>query len=183
LAVCPVTVDGRELLASGGDDWTVRLWDPVTGEPVAVLHGHQGRIRSVCPVTVDGRHLLASGGDDQTVRLWDPATGEPIRTLHGHQGMIWSVCPVTVDGRHLVASGGDDRTVRIWDPITGQVQALMRVDGPLRACAQISAEGLATGGLRGLYMFDYLPRREGRLAHPSLSEQRQAVSKRVDEAV
>ena len=39
-AVCAVTVDGRHLLASGGDA-TVRLWDPLSGEQVAEMVGHQ----------------------------------------------------------------------------------------------------------------------------------------------
>jgi WD40 repeat protein len=111
----------------------------------------------VCPVTVNGRHLLASAGTDATVRLWDPATGEPVRTLAGHQGGVTSVCPVTVNGRHLLASAGTDGTVRIWDPATAQVMALMRVETPLRSCAQIGPQGLAAGGDGGLYLFDYLP--------------------------
>jgi WD40 repeat protein len=43
--VCAVHVKGRELLASAGDDDTVRIWDPVTGvqrlilkEPTGGLH-------------------------------------------------------------------------------------------------------------------------------------------------
>ena len=39
--VCAVTVAGRELLASGGDDGTVRIWDPATGAQHAVLEGHR----------------------------------------------------------------------------------------------------------------------------------------------
>jgi WD40 repeat protein len=30
-SVCPVTVAGRELLASAGSDGTIRIWDPETG--------------------------------------------------------------------------------------------------------------------------------------------------------
>ena len=118
--VCPVTVAGKELLASAGGDGTVRIWDPQTGQQRAVLEGHQGWVYAVCAVTVAGRELLASAGGDGTVRIWDPQTGLLCATLEGHQDGVWAVCPVTVAGRELLASAGADGTVRIWDPETGQ---------------------------------------------------------------
>jgi WD40 repeat protein len=75
LSVCAVMVDGRMLLASAGNDATVRLWDPGAGAEVRRLDGHTGWVQSVCAVTVDGQTLLASAGDDETVRLWDPGRG------------------------------------------------------------------------------------------------------------
>ena len=78
-AVAFGTVDGRPVLASGGDDGTVRLWDPATREPVGEpLTGHTGPVRAVAFGTADGHPVLASGGDDGTVRLWDPATGQEL---------------------------------------------------------------------------------------------------------
>ncbi|MEB2289449.1 MAG: hypothetical protein OZ934_15250, partial [Anaerolineae bacterium] len=59
--------DGR-LLASGGDDGTVRVWEAATGVQRAALAGHESYVLSVA-WSPDGR-LLASGGDDGTVRLW-----------------------------------------------------------------------------------------------------------------
>ncbi|MGH3614999.1 MAG: trypsin-like peptidase domain-containing protein [Pseudonocardia sp.] len=72
--VCPIRVEGRELLASAGDDHTVRIWDPATGAARHVLEGHTGWVSAVCPIRVEGRELLASAGDDRTVRTWDPAS-------------------------------------------------------------------------------------------------------------
>jgi WD40 repeat protein len=120
IGVCPVTVAGRGLLASAGDDGTVRIWDPQTGEQRTTLEGHHGAVNGVCPVTVAGTELLASAGSDGTMRIWDPQTGQQHTTLEGRAGVLWSVCPVTVAGRGLLASAGDDGTVRIWDPQTGR---------------------------------------------------------------
>ncbi len=122
----------------------------------AVLDGHRYWVRGVCAVTVGGRQLLASAGYDRTVRVWDPATGAQQAVLEGHRGWVNAVCAVTVGGRHLLASAGYDRTVRVWDPATSQAQALIRVEGPLYACAQIGSQGLAAGGGGGMYGFDIL---------------------------
>src|ERR671916_490364 len=142
LGVCPLPgwdragrPDGRMLLASTGDDATVRIWDPATGHPVGEpLTGHTGTVWGVCPLPgwdragrPDGRMLLASAGDDATVRIWDPATGHPVgEPLTGHTGAVGGVCPLPgwdragrPDGRTLLASAGVDAAVRIWDPVTG----------------------------------------------------------------
>ena len=81
-------VDGQPVLATGGGDGTVRLWDPIEraalGEP---LTGHTGGVTWGAWGRVDGQPVLATGGSDGTVRLWDPieraALGEP---LTGHTG-------------------------------------------------------------------------------------------------
>ena len=64
--------DGQ-LLASGGNDNTVRVWDVATGIPRKVLRGHGGRIRAVAfSAGAGGGNLqLLSAGQDNQVNIWD----------------------------------------------------------------------------------------------------------------
>lgn len=62
--------DGAEaaLLASGGADGVVILWDVGSAGPLAVLEGHQGALRGLA-FSLDGSRL-ASGDAEGAVRLW-----------------------------------------------------------------------------------------------------------------
>jgi WD40 repeat protein len=107
--------DGK-LLASGGADNTVRLWDVETGKEIKTLSGHTNKVWGVS-FSPDGK-LLATGSDDKTVRLWDVATGQQINTLIGHINELTTVS-FSPDGK-LLASGSRDKTVKLWDVATGQ---------------------------------------------------------------
>ncbi len=61
--------DGRTLAAGYLDDADVHLIEAASGQQRAVLHGHQGVVRSLA-VSPDGHHLL-SGSEDTTILVWD----------------------------------------------------------------------------------------------------------------
>jgi WD40 repeat protein len=103
----------QQLLASGSQDKTVRLWDTHTTECVAVLEGHTDDVKSVA-FSPDNR-LLASASCDKTVRLWDVVernAASPVHVLRSHTSWVRSVS-FSPDGQQL-ASASDDCTVRLW---------------------------------------------------------------------
>ena len=104
------------VLATGGADHAVRLWDPVTGQGLRHLRGHDGPVLAAafgCAGT-----LLATAGDDGTVRLWDLVTGQPACAPLSTSAL--GLAFGEVDGRTVVVTGGPDRTVRMWDVTTGR---------------------------------------------------------------
>ena len=98
------------LLASAGDDGTLRLWDPADGRQLFEMRAHTGRVASVA-FSADGS-LLASAGSDATVRLWDPATGQLVHVLDGQTDGA-PVAELSPYGP-LLATGGTDGVVRMW---------------------------------------------------------------------
>jgi WD40 repeat protein len=108
------------LLASAGDDATIRIWDPSAGTERLLIRGHR-RIFAI-DFSPDGSRLV-SAGDDATVRLWDVRTGAEVSVLTGHRGWVRAVS-FSPNGR-LIATAGNDGTVRIWNPDTGVLLATL----------------------------------------------------------
>jgi WD40 repeat protein len=73
--------DGK-VLASGGWDDTVRLWNVETGKEIRRLDAHKAMVGHVA-FSPDGKLLASRGGLDGTVRVWDPTTGTPLHKFVG----------------------------------------------------------------------------------------------------
>jgi len=110
------------LLASGGSDELVRIWDVRAGTS-RVLEGHQGWVSAVA-WSPDGSRL-ASAGDDERIRLWDVSTGT-CRAFEGSSDRV-NLVAWSPDGNRL-ASGErpsvDGGTIRVWNVLAAPVQAL-----------------------------------------------------------
>jgi hypothetical protein len=97
------------MLAAGGADGTVVLWEIATGKQRATLRVHAG---TVYALAFAAGGLLASGGDDGAVKLWDVTAGRASTTLR-HRHRVTSL--TFLSGGHAVASGSADATVLLWD--------------------------------------------------------------------
>jgi WD40 repeat protein/serine/threonine protein kinase len=121
---CAAYSPAGHLLASAGNDRTLKLWDSETGELVATLQGHAGEVYSVA-FSPDGT-FLATGSKDHTIKLWDATTCEELRSFRGHTSSVAGL-GFSSDGRRLVSATGLEprlhgtpHELKVWDVATGQ---------------------------------------------------------------
>jgi WD40 repeat protein/DNA-binding SARP family transcriptional activator len=118
---------GGQLLATGHEDGTLRVWDAEMGKLVRVMDGHGAEDVYALAWRPGGDEVALGGvigGADSTIRIWDVASGRLVRALRGHRsnvnGLAWSR-----DGA-LLASAGHDHTVRLWSGASGDELRTLR---------------------------------------------------------
>ena len=74
------------MLASGGSDYTIKLWDLSRYTIVQTLTGHEHLIRSMAIHKKYGKVILISGSIDNTIKVWDLDSYSVITTLEVHGG-------------------------------------------------------------------------------------------------
>jgi WD40 repeat protein len=156
--------DGK-LLASGGDDCTVRLWDRATGKARAALRGHRKKVISVA-FAPDGR-TIASASWDRTVRLWTLQTGEErLRVVWDEENSKPYSIAFSRNGK-ILAVGGAYRSevgvlrqptpLLLWDAVSGMRRATLRGHLSRISWVYFSTDGktLASAGLENnVFLWD-----------------------------
>ena len=107
------------LVASAGEDCTIRIWDAAKGQLVKALIGNT---EGVCALTwsPDGTYLADSSGG-----IWDVATGSFVRRLH-RRGTNEAFCGAwSPDGRTLAIGYHGDQNLLLWDVESGEVRTTM----------------------------------------------------------
>lgn len=87
-SVYALSVQGS-IMASGGPESIVRLWDPKSGKRITNLVGHTDNVRDIL-ITEDSSKVMTASSD-QTVKVWSTSAGRCLRTLSMHTDSVWSL--------------------------------------------------------------------------------------------
>lgn len=110
-----------DVLASGGVDRIVKIWDIRTGTLISKLEGHTYPVLTLA-FSPDGNQLV-SGSGDTTLIIWNLDKRSKLHQLKGHSLYVVT-CDWDPKGDRIV-SGGVDSTVRVWDSTSGKMTAKM----------------------------------------------------------
>ena len=99
------------LLASGGADTEVVLWDTATNQRRLRLRGHTDYVRAL--VWHPLYSWLISASDDGSVRIWNWLSRSLLSTVSGHQHWVTSLA--LHQSRDILVSASLDGSVRVWD--------------------------------------------------------------------
>ena len=97
-----------QIIASGGEDGTIVLWNVETGERLSDLTGHSKHIHALA-FSADSKTLASGGGNE--IYLWNVHTGDLIGTLDAVENV--NALAFAPDGKTL-ASGSWEGLIQVW---------------------------------------------------------------------
>lgn len=140
----------EEMLAAGGEDGLVHVWDLTISKKIRhrfTVKGHNQGLRMLA-FSPDGK-LLASGGSGQTLCLWRVADGTSLFKSTAHKSWVTAVA-FSPDSK-ILASGSAD--IFLWDTATGtQLETSPRGLSSLISTLVFSPDGgtLVAGNWNGI---------------------------------
>ncbi|KAJ4306819.1 hypothetical protein N0V88_000190 [Collariella sp. IMI 366227] len=79
----------HDMLANGGPEGVVRLWDPRSAQRITKFVGHTDMIRAV--LISESGDMVLSASADQTVKVWSVTAGRCMHTLTMHDQSVWAL--------------------------------------------------------------------------------------------
>lgn len=132
-----------DILVTGADDTTLRVWSIDKGKLLHKLSGHTGGVWT-CDISIDGKFVV-SGSTDRSVKVWSTETGALLHTLTGHISTV----RCTALHANILVSGARDSTLRVWDIQSGTfIRSLHGEHCHLAAvrCVQFDGDLVVSGG-------------------------------------
>ncbi|XP_042079895.1 sterol regulatory element-binding protein cleavage-activating protein isoform X3 [Haplochromis burtoni] len=105
--ITAIYLDQTMVLASGGQDGAICLWDVLTGSRVSHVYGHCGDVTSLVCTT----SCVISSGLDDLICIWDRSTGIKLYSIQQEVGCGASLGVIS---ESLLVTGGQG-CVSFWD--------------------------------------------------------------------
>ena len=104
------------MIASGGEDKNIYLWDIKSGGKIGTLYGHSSAVLSI--VASPDSENLASSDRHGLIKFWNLRTRQESRKIKASSIPINSLA-FSPDSQTLV-SGSDDYSIKLWNTKTGR---------------------------------------------------------------
>lgn len=148
-SICAVefSPDGQ-ILASGGTDRRIRLWNPDTAKIIYTLDGHQEPVTAL-KFMPNGK-ILISTGVDRTIRFWDLETKQLLKTIEAHEHKIHALV-ISPDGQTIITCSSD-RTIQIRQLGSSSTAHILQGHQDAVLTVAISPDGktIASGSIDGV---------------------------------
>jgi WD40 repeat protein len=126
--------DGKTLVATGGNDTALHLWEVATGRELGPSNAHRGAVVEIA-VAPDNR-TVATAATDNTVRIWDAFTSRHLQRVDGSR--VW-FCDK--GDTLLTIVDGEERSLVSWDVVTGREKLRQNLPSCNPSTAGLSADG------------------------------------------
>lgn len=110
-------LDNGAVLASGGQDKTLRFWDVQAGRQIGASDA--GIVATRMAKALNDQLLVVASSFSGKLQVFDRA-GRVAVTLKGHKGGVRGVATLS-DDQHVVTVGGTDNCLRFWDVSDGRM--------------------------------------------------------------
>ena len=130
-----------EVIITGSDDKTAKVWDLINGNLIHTLCGHTKAVKCIAVAN----EYVITGSLDSTIIVWSFSSGSRYKTLEGHLADIW--CTTVLPGGKELVSGSKDDYLKVWSIEEGRcLQTLEGHSSWVSCVATVPSSGLIISG-------------------------------------